>query len=351
MTAPIPWEKKLINGSRSALKSMRKRIVQRGKGYSPLPIKDGLNPTRARVPDDFAPAPTAWDFVWHLISTQRHRHPDDGPAALQARFASGSIVLADATPLSPHSILTPGTDVYFYRTPAPEEPVPYDIPVLYEDEDILVADKPPFMATMPRASHIVETATVRLRRATGIDELSPVHRLDRLTSGVLLFTKHRAVRGAYQTLFSQRRVHKTYQAIAAYGPFDTPLQWESRIEKSPGEIQGRLVDGPINAITTLGSVTPLSASEQNTFEAIHGPQPPLARYVLHPATGKTHQLRLHMWCAGVPILGDPVYPTILPAEDEDMTIPMHLLAKRIEFADPLSGQPRAFVSNGDWSQP
>ena len=321
------------------MKSMGDRIVHQGRGHTPLPIRDGLNPTRARVP---AGPVTAWDFVWHLISTQRYRDPSDDEAALTARFAAGEVVLRDGTPLRPESFLAADQDVYFYRTPAPETPVPYDIPIIFEDDDLLVANKPPFMATMPRARHIVETATIRLRRATGNNELSPAHRLDRLTSGILLFTKRRAIRGAYQTLFAQRRVFKTYTAIAAYRDFATPLVWETRIEKTPGELQGRIVDGPINAITTLADVVPLTPAEQSALEAVHGPQPPLGRYTLRPTTGKTHQLRLHMWRAGVPILGDPVYPVIHPAEAEDMAVPMHLLAQAISFTDPLTGTPREF---------
>ncbi|MDO5032942.1 pseudouridine synthase [Corynebacterium sp.] len=325
---------------------MGERIVHRGKRATPLPIRDGLNPTRARVPE--GPV-TAWDFVEHLISTQRHRHPLDGASALLHRFTSGQVVLRDGTPLRPESLVATGHDVYFYRMPAPETPVPYDIPILYEDENLLVVDKPPFMATMPRARHITQTATVQMRRITGNDELSPAHRLDRLTSGILLFTKRPEIRGAYQTLFAQREVHKTYEAIASAPSAATPdgipitpgTVWKSRIEKVPGEIQGRLVEGPTNAITEVASVDPVDTA---AYEALHGKVGELAKYTLKPRTGKTHQLRLHMWAAGVPILGDPVYPVILPAEAEDMRVPMHLTAVHIAFIDPLSGKPREFAS-------
>ncbi len=244
--------------------------------------------------------------------------------------------------MHPKTLLSTDTDVYFYRMPAPETPVPYDIPIIFEDEHLLVVDKPPFMATMPRAKHIVQTATVQIRRKTGIDELSPAHRLDRLTSGILVFTKTKDVRGAYQTLFAERRVQKTYEAIAPLSDVAAGTVWESRIEKTPGEIQGHIVDGPVNAITILADVT---AVDNTAYESIHGKQPPLARYTLKPKTGKTHQLRLHMWQAGVPILGDPVYPVIFPADAEDMRVPMHLTATHIAFTDPLSGKPREFSSN------
>lgn len=317
---------------------MDKTLIHRRKGFTPLPIKDGLNPTRVRTPEAGI---TAWDFLSSVISAQRHRHPDDDASALRARFDSGEVVLRNQTKLRPDSILSQDEDVFFYRMPAPETPVPYDVPILFEDEHILVADKPPFMATMPRARHIVQTATVQLRRMTGNDELAPAHRLDRLTSGILLFTKHREVRGAYQTLFAEKKVQKTYQAIAEYRRLPTPLQWASHLTKTPGEIQGRVGDGTPNAFTTLAAVELIDSAP---YERIHGALPKLGKYTLKPTTGKTHQLRLHMWQAGIPILGDPVYPEIYPEDAEDMRIPMHLTATHIEFTDPLSGKYREFES-------
>ncbi|APT93456.1 23S rRNA pseudouridylate synthase [Corynebacterium phocae] len=322
---------------------MENRVIQKGRGFSPLPIRDGLNATRARVGEDAAGI-SAWDFVWELISKQRHRHPEDNEGALRERFRAQEVILRDGTVLEPHTTLKLGQDVYFYRTPAPEIPVPFDIPIVFEDDYILIADKPPFMATMPRARHITETATVRLRRMTGNNALSPAHRLDRLTSGLLLFTKEQRFRGAYQTLFATREVSKTYLAVAPHAPFDTPLQWQSRMEKTHGEIQGRITEGDNNAVTNLMGVERLTGQEQAELEKIHGPQPPLARYTLQPSTGKTHQLRLHLWDAGVPILGDPVYPTILPEDQEDFAVPMHLVAKSFSFTDPFTGEFREFTS-------
>ena len=317
---------------------MGERIVQKRRGATPLPIRDGLNPTQARVTE--GPV-SAWDFVQNLILTQRHRHPEDNEAALHARFDAKEVVRQDGTPLSPHSILATNTVLYFYRIPAPETPVPYDIPIIFEDHHLLVADKPPFMATMPRARHITETATVRLRRKTGNNELSPAHRLDRLTSGILVFTKDRSVRGAYQTLFAERRVTKTYEAIAPLADVSPGTLWRSRMEKTPGELQGRIVEGEVNAITEVAAVEPI---DKAPYEAIHGPLPDLAKYTLKPHTGKTHQLRLHMLQAGIPIIGDPIYPVIYPAEAEDMRVPMHLTASHISFIDPVTGDSREFSS-------
>ncbi|AGF73671.1 hypothetical protein A605_13375 [Corynebacterium halotolerans YIM 70093 = DSM 44683] len=286
-------------------------------------------------------------MVGRLIATQRHRHPDDDLAALQARFDAREVVLRSGEPLTPETLVQPGWDVYFYRMPAPEPTVPHEIGIIHRDEDLIVVDKPPYLATMPRGRHITETVTVRLRRSTGIQELSPAHRLDRLTSGVLVFTVRPEVRGAYQRLFAERQVTKTYEAIARHDTAlaaTTPLEWASRMVKTPGEIQGYIVDGEPNARTTLADVVPLTDDEQTAMESVHGPLERQARYVLRPETGRTHQLRLHMWAAGVPILGDPVYPRIYSEAEEDMAVPMHLIARSLEFTDPLSGEARRFVS-------
>ncbi|MDU0479185.1 pseudouridine synthase [Staphylococcus chromogenes] len=315
---------------------------KRRKRRQPLPVRDGLNPSRARVPDDAPPALTALEFVDALIDTQRYRHPDDNAAALRARFAANEVVDHQGNPFSPSDTLRPGQDVWFYRVPAPEPRVPYEIAVLHEDDRLLVVDKPPFLATFPRGSHITESVLVRMRRATGNQALSPAHRLDRLTSGVLVLTKSAEWRGAYQELFADRAVDKVYEAIAPLVPGIAPGDvWEHRMEKERGEFKTRIVDGPINARTIVEAVTPIEAPE---LQELHNVSTPLARYTLHPLTGRTHQLRLHMFLAGAPILGDPVYPDVLPVEAEDFNVPMHLLSRRLSFIDPLDGRLREFVS-------
>lgn len=312
---------------------------------TPLPPRDGLTATRARYP---GPEPTtAFAFVAHLVATQRHRHPEDDEAAVLERFAQGQVVLADATPLSPTSPIHEGTDVFFYRRPAPEKPVPYEIGIVYEDSDLLVVDKPPFLATMPRAAHITETATVRLRRATGNEELAPAHRLDRMTSGLLLFTKRREIRGVYQELFARREVHKQYEAIARFATVDAPTAWRSHIDKQHGELASTEIPGmEPNAVTIVHSVTSLESPQQDQLSKLHGVTFPLARYLLEPVTGRTHQLRVHMNSADAPILGDPVYPTPLPFGEEDFSVPMQLKSVTLAFTDPLTGADRRFTAPG-----
>ena len=206
--------------------------------------------------------------------------------------------------------------------------MPFEIPVLYRDDDIVVVDKPHFLATMPRGRHVAQTALVRLRCGLGLPELSPAHRLDRLTAGVLLFTARRELRGAYQTLFARGLVRKTYLARAAVDPaLALPRLVRSRIVKRRGHLQAVCEPGVPNAETLVELISPDGL------------------YRLTPRTGRTHQLRVHMASLGVPILGDPLYPNVIEVAPDDFSSPLQLLAQRIEFDDPLTGRRREFVSN------
>ncbi|SER95939.1 Ribosomal large subunit pseudouridine synthase A [Corynebacterium cystitidis DSM 20524] len=306
------------------------------RALGPLPPRDGLGASRVRVPTNTSV--TAVTFVTEVINSQRYRHPEDDEEAILKRFAEGEVVLRNGTALTPESILTEGTDVFFYRRPAPERPVPYEIETVFEDDDILVVNKPPFLATMPRAAHITETATVRLRRATGNEELTPAHRLDRMTSGLLLFTKRRELRGPYQELFARREVHKLYEAIAEFRQFDTPALWEHHIHKEHGINEAQIISGTPNSVTHLLSVEKVDTARFSDYNV----ETPLARYTLEPVTGKTHQLRIQMKVAGVPILGDPIYHTRAPYRAISFLKPMLLRSIELSFTDPLSGMARRF---------
>lgn len=303
------------------------------KRQPPLPPRGGLGATRARVPE--ADPIRAWDLIWHLVSTQRHRHPGDNESAVNERFARNEVVLIDGTPVAPGTVLAPGTDVFFYRRPAPEVRVPYEITTVFEDDHIMVVNKPPFLTTMPRGSHITESVTVRLRRATGNEDLTPAHRLDRATSGLILLTKRAELRGAYQELFARRHVDKIYEAVADDIGLTAPQAWEHHIEKNDGGLAARILSGrEPNALTHVSDVTPILDP------------PGAARYLLHPVTGRTHQLRVQMLDAGVPIHGDPIYPKLQPLDEEDFAEPMLLSSVGISFADPLSGEQRSFSTTG-----
>ena len=277
----------------------------------PLPPRDGLGPARLRVHG----GPLGDELARRF-----------GPG-VAAKAIAGEVVDQLGAVLDPATVLPAGAVVYLYRDLRDEVAVPFEMPVLYQDEDIVVADKPHFLATMPRGRHIAQTALVRLRRQLGLDELSPAHRLDRLTAGVLLFTTRREVRGAYQTLFARGAVHKTYVARAAVDPnVALPRVVRSRISKRRSNFQAVEEAGEPNAETLLE----LS---------------PDALYRLTPRTGRTHQLRVHMASLGLPIYGDPLYPNVIDVAADDFSTPLQLLAQRIEFDDPLNGTRREFVSS------
>lgn len=300
-----------------------------GRRPRPLPLRDGVDPVRIRLADP-GQGPRS------IPEELRRRFPDRR-AELDAALAEGMVVTADGAPVTESTRRHRGMDVWTYRAPEPEEPVPFGIDVLHRDERILVADKPHFLATTPRAGHVTETALVRLRRDQLLDDLAPAHRLDRLTAGVLLFTLDPAYRAAYQDLFAARRVHKTYLAVAS-APEGTPEVRErySRIVKTRGILQAAEGDGEPDA----HSVIRLLETRDDPRPGHEGGR--LGLYRLEPTTGRTHQLRLHMSVLGTPILGDDLYPDIREPSPGDFSDPLQLLAESIAFVDPVSGEDRFF---------
>ena len=243
-----------------------------------------------------------------------------------AKVRNGEVVTADGGVVGAETVLPPGAHVYLYRELREEVPVRFDMQILHRDDDIVVVDKPHFLATMPRGRHVAQTALVRLRRELDMPALSPAHRLDRLTAGVLLFTARREVRAAYQTMFARGVVSKTYLARAEVNAnVELPILVRSRIIKQRGQLQAEEVPGEPNAVTRV----------EQFGDGL---------YRLTPRTGRTHQLRVHMASLGLPIAGDPLYPNVVDVAPDDFSRPLQLIAQRLEFDDPCSGQRRAFVS-------
>ncbi|MBK0332783.1 23S rRNA pseudouridylate synthase [Brachybacterium sp. MASK1Z-5] len=307
----------------------------------PLPQRHGLDPVRWKVGPtdavDAADAPRALD----ALAARFPALLDPEATSLASRFEAGEVVGADGRAWSASDPVGPGDELWFHRELRDEDVDGPDPRILLHDAHLLVVDKPHDMATMPRGAHVLASALVRLRRATGIETLAPLHRLDRRTAGVLAFGTVPAERAAYQGLFARGAVRKAYLArVEASGVVQIPQRagerftMHDRLEKTHGQLQTRVVPGEPNAFTE-GEV--LQAADADVSAAGAGGASIVLR--LHPCTGRTHQLRAQLAHRGAPIAGDDLYPRTVPA-----TAPLALLSQELAFTDPVTGRDRAFRS-------
>lgn len=242
----------------------------------------------------------------------------------------GELVDEQRVAITPDRPYRSGGRLYYYRSIDDEARLPFDEVVLFQDELLVAADKPHFLPVTPGGKYLQETLLVRLKRRLGIDTLAPLHRLDRETAGVVVFAVQPDTRGAYQALFAQRQVTKHYEAIAPWRPeLMFPLTHRSRLVQDDHFLRMREVPGQPNAETLI---------------EVLGVQDDFAHYRLTPLTGRTHQLRVHCAALGMPIVGDRIYPTLLPADTDDHDRPLQLLARSMAFVDPISGTARRFDS-------
>ncbi|MDJ0311695.1 pseudouridine synthase [Arthrobacter sp. H35-D1] len=295
---------------------------------SPLPVRNGVNATRMRMPEE-GPWATAMDYV-----LEKFGHVD--PAGIVDRFERGEVkalggeVLTPTTPLSEHLF------IWYYRELPVEDRLPVELSILHQDENLVVVDKPHFLPTTPGGMYVQESALVRLRVLLDLPDLVPIHRLDRMTAGVLLFSANPETRGKYQLLFEKRRVEKTYRAVAPVREeLEFPLVVRSRMVKSRTYLLAQEVAGEPNAETRIELMdTRVDAPSGQTF----------GLYDLQPHTGKTHQLRVHLAAQGIGILNDTFYPVLQDQAPDDYTKPLQLLARSISFVDPLTHEPRRYSS-------
>ncbi|MFD9621580.1 RluA family pseudouridine synthase [Streptomyces virginiae] len=295
---------------------------------SPLPQRAGIDPVRLRLPPD--PEGTWPDLGDYLAARYAGTRGADSVARL---LAAGRVLGPGGRVLRAEDPYEPGAYLWFHRDMEPEPHVPFPISVVHRDAHLLVVDKPHFLATTPRGSHITETALARLRAELDLPDLSPAHRLDRLTAGLVMFSVRPEDRGAYQLLFQRREVHKEYEALAPHDPAlarTLPRTVRSRIEKARGVIAAVEVPGG----------EPNAESLVELVDSRGG----LGRYRLTPRTGRTHQLRVHMNSLGLPILGDPVYPQVTDPAPDDYRTPLQLLARVLAFTDPVTARVHRFES-------
>jgi tRNA pseudouridine32 synthase/23S rRNA pseudouridine746 synthase len=321
----LPWLSRvvLLSGRWPGVLGLRLlSVVMRRRQKSPLPQRHGLDAARLGLPIGGGPWATIRD---HLVE----RLPRVSPERIDSLLREQRIVDVHG-PVTLDAPYVPGGVVWFHRDLPDEVPVPFPIGIVHRDDDLLIVDKPHFLATIPRGSHIVQTALVKLRLELGLPDLIPAHRLDRATAGLVMFVVNPLRRGAYQTLFRDRLVHKEYTAIARFDPaLELPCTVRSRIIKERGVITAQEVPGPVNSETRV---------------ELFAHRGDLGRYRLLPFTGRTHQLRLHMSSLGIPIVGDDFYPVLTEKPLDDFTNPLQLLASVLSFTDPLTGELRRFES-------
>jgi tRNA pseudouridine32 synthase/23S rRNA pseudouridine746 synthase len=320
---------------------------------APLPMRGGVAPSRVYLPP--GPWATVLDFLQERFKYMK-------PDILRQRLDRGEIVDAAGiaqSALSPYQSLR---WLWYYREVPLEAAVPFELTVLHRDERLLVVDKPHFLACVPGGQYLHETALSRLRSRFDLPHLSPVHRLDRDTAGVMLFCADPGSRGAYQALFRSRQVEKEYEAIA---PLRTPACWpcvhRSRLVAEPGCFTMREVAGEPNSETYIELIARVpcapmrvgmgGSADTRPAAAVSRPDSDcatldgLGHYRLRPRTGRKHQLRVHMSALGIPICNDRFYPELQAYQlPDDFTCPLQLLARAIEFVDPFSGLLRRFES-------
>jgi len=309
------------------------RFVRRGhqaaaNAVVPLPVKDGVAPSYLWITET---------RTGGMLVFLEERFPDIAGPSWAERLARGDVVDAKGAPLQADSHVRQGMRIWYYRELENETPIPFEESIIFQDEHLLVVDKPHFLPMIPTGRFLRETLLVRLKQKFALPHLTPIHRLDRETAGVVIFSHNLATRGTYQSMFQKRTVRKTYEALApVLAGRDFPFTYRSR-----------MVDGDKFFVMREEEGEPNSETVVVLLEARGG----IGHYRLHPHTGRKHQLRLHMASLGVPILNDAFYPVALPCKGDDFSKPLQLLARAIHFDDPLTGAPRSFASTRELTWP
>ncbi|MEB4615985.1 pseudouridine synthase, partial [Leucobacter sp. M11] len=300
---------------------------------SPLPQRHGLDPAWLRTEDLDGGARRPWPLLRDWLVHRVGEHIDVDAFLAEERF-----VLEDGAPVSREDRYRPHTFVWFHRDLPEEAPVPGQVRIVHRDERIVVIDKPPFLASIPRGRHVRESVVVRMRDELGLPELTPLHRLDRVTSGLLLLATEKRWRGAYQSMFMRGEVGKRYRAVAPLNPgLALPAVMRNHLAKERGTWQAEVLpDREPNAESLV--------ELEREIEPAPGSDARRAIYRLTPRTGKTHQLRMHLWGLGISIEGDPLYPEVLDTPIDDFSTPLQLLASELSFADPFDETARRFES-------
>jgi tRNA pseudouridine32 synthase/23S rRNA pseudouridine746 synthase len=288
----------------------------------PLPTRDGVGPSCVGLPHG------AWPTIAEFLI---ERFPAITRDAWLERIVAGDVIDEHRIPVTIERRYESPLRVYYYRTLDGEVHIPFEEQVLFQDSELVVADKPPFLPVTPTGKYLQESLLVRLKRKLQIDDLVPLHRIDRSTSGLVLFSVRRETRGAYQQMFPERRIAKHYEAV---------VPWQEGVSSVPGIYRSRLVDDEHFMRMREAPGAPNSETRIEVQEVRGG----RALLRLSPVTGRKHQLRVHCLALGMPIENDPIYPVLLPENTDDFDKPLQLLAKSVAFQDPVTGELRSFTS-------
>jgi tRNA pseudouridine32 synthase / 23S rRNA pseudouridine746 synthase len=281
-------------------------------------------PSTVLMPKRQKPYPSLLDFL-------TERFPSIEKKIWEARILSGKVLAENGNPISLDMPYLPLKKLLYFREVEKELVIPFSEKIIFCNDQLLVACKPHFLPVIPGGTYVNQCLLNRLKKRTGNHDLSPINRIDRETAGLVLFSMNPETRGSYQELFMNRKVDKTYNALAKYSGDRCNISWtvENRIIQGEPWFRMKTVPGQSNAISKIAIVE----TQKNT-----------ALFELSPITGKKHQLRLHLSGLGFPILNDRCYPTLLPKKNVDFKLPLQLLAKRIGFKDPLSGKKVTYES-------
>jgi tRNA pseudouridine32 synthase / 23S rRNA pseudouridine746 synthase len=259
------------------------------------------------------------------------RFPNIQPDSWKQRILEGKILDEDGHPVTTETAYTPLKRIFYFREVDTERIIPFAEEILFHNDEILVACKPHFLPVIPGGPYVNECLLNRLRKKTGISDLVPLHRIDRETAGIVLFSVNRKTRGLYSELFMNGKVEKTYQALSEYTHDPGRTEWivENRIVGGEPWFRMKTAPGKANSRSMINLVE----VKENT-----------ASFLLRPVTGKTHQLRIHMSGLGFRILNDRYYPELQPETDDDFDKPLQLVAKMVKFHDPVTGRNMEFRS-------
>jgi tRNA pseudouridine32 synthase/23S rRNA pseudouridine746 synthase len=297
--------------------------------HARLPLREGLSASRLGLP------PGQWPS---LLAFLLHRFPGQDEAVWRERMRNGTLLDQTGVPICGDRPFSPGQIIFYYRSNSVEAPIPGGVPILYRDERLLVADKPHFLPTVPSGVYVTQTLLARLRLQTGLTQLSPLHRLDADTAGVVVCCIDPVLRGSYQQLFAQRAVEKVYEAQVDTAALPAQLVEQGRMSR-----RSRIERGDPFFISCETSVSESDANASTVIElAQRGIRASLLR--LFPETGKKHQLRVHLCALGMPILHDRLYPVLRPRAPDDFSEPLQLLARKLAMTDPHTGERLEFVS-------